>query len=221
MIKKIILSGLTIIWIVGFILCRGISTIGPNYWLGFIFGLVGFAAAGICILSMEKSNFSTTEIGYIPIYYSAVFVVLMAGLNLGFACIKERMFIPVFIIVDLLLMLIYGILVYAAFKNLARVKELTEYAPGKMKNSADISHELAALLSVAKDADIRQELLKFKEKVDYSNNVSQSFSTDNEERLLEALYKLREDLSDGVDAKIIIDKIKAAADIWNIRNSAL
>lgn len=83
--KKILLAGLTVIWIVGFILCWNFLYAGPNFWIGFLFGLVGFAAAGISIYFLEKSNRSTTEIGCIPVYYTAVFVVLMILLNLFFS----------------------------------------------------------------------------------------------------------------------------------------
>lgn len=56
MIKKIILAGLTVIWIVGFILSWNFLLAGPNYWIGFSFGLMGFAAAGISICILEKGS---------------------------------------------------------------------------------------------------------------------------------------------------------------------
>ena len=59
MIKKILLAGLTVIWIVGFILCWSFLYAGPNYWIGFLFGLVGVAAAGISLDYLEKSTHST------------------------------------------------------------------------------------------------------------------------------------------------------------------
>lgn len=221
MIKKILLAGLTVIWIIGFILCWNFLYTGPSYWIGFLFGLIGFAGAGISVYFLEKSNSSTTETGCIPIYYTAVFVVLMISLNLPFAFMQTLSLMPVFVVANLLIILIYGVLFYGSIRHLMRVNDLTEYAPEKMKNTANISQQLTVLLSIVKDTDIRQELLKLKETVDYSNNVSQSFSEGDEEVFLEKLYKLQEELSNDSDTETIINHIKDAASTWGVRNSRI
>lgn len=221
MTKKIIIAGLTVIWIVGFILSWNFLLAGPNYWIGFLFGLIGFVIAGVTIFFFGEGNHSTTEIGYIPIYYTAVFVVLMMILNLSFAFVWSRFLRPVFIVANLIIILIYVVLAYNASRNLQRVKELTEYAPGKMKNTADISRQLSVLLSIAQDAGVRQELLKLKEIVSYSNNVTQQFSENDEKLFLEKLVNIQEDLSNNADTETIMDKIKDAATTWNIRNSSI
>lgn len=221
MTKKIIIAGLTVIWIVGFILSWNLFLAGPNYWIGFLFGLIGLVIAGVTIFLFGESNYNTTEIGYIPIYYTAVFVVLMMILNLSFAFVWSRFLRPVFIVANLIIILVYVVLAYNASRNLQRVKELTEYAPGKMKNTADISRQLSVLLSIAQDAGVRQELLKLKEIVAYSNNVTQQFSEDDERLFLEKLVNIQEDLSNNADTKTVMDKIKDAATTWNIRNSSI
>lgn len=221
MIKKILLAGLTVIWIIGFILCWNFLYAGPNYWIGFVFGLAGFAAAGVSIYFLEKGNRSTTETACIPVYYTAVFVVLMISLNLSFALMQVLSLMPVFIVANLLIILVYGVLFYGSVRHLMRVNDLTEYAPGKIKNTADISRQLTVLLSIAKENGIRQELLKLKETVDYSNNVSQSFSENDEVVFLEKLYRLQEALSGGSDTETILNQIKDAADTWNVRNSRI
>lgn len=221
MTKKIIIAGLTVIWIVGFILSWNLFLAGPNYWIGFLFGLIGLVIAGVTIFLFGESNYNTTEIGYIPIYYTAVFVVLMMILNLSFAFVWSRFLRPVFIVANLVIILVYVVLAYNASRNLQRVKELTEYAPGKMKNTADISRQLSVLLSIAQDAGVRQELLKLKEIVSYSNNVTQQFSEDDERLFLEKLVNIQEDLSNNADTKTVMDKIKDAATTWNIRNSSI
>ena len=221
MTKKIIIAGLTVIWIVGFILSWNFLFAGPNYWIGFLFGLIGFVIAGVTIFFFGESNSSTTETGYIPIYYTAVFVVLMMILNLSFAFVWNRFLRPAFIVANLVLILIYVVLAYNASRHLQRVKELTEYAPEKMKNTADISRQLSVLLSIAQDAGVRQELLKLKEIVAYSNNVTQQFSESDEQLFLEKLVNIQEELSNNADAETIMSKIKDAATTWNIRNSSI
>lgn len=221
MTKKIIIAGLTVIWIVGFILSWNLLLAGPNYWIGFLFGLIGLVIAGVTIFFFGESNHNTTEIGYIPIYYTAVFVVLMMILNLSFAFVWSRFLRPVFIVANLVIILVYVVLAYNASRNLQRVKELTEYAPGKMKNTADISRQLSVLLSIAQDAGVRQELLKLKEIVSYSNNVTQQFSEDDERLFLEKLVNIQEDLSNNADTETVMGKIKDAATTWNIRNSSI
>ena len=221
MIKKIMLAGLTVIWIVGFVISWNIFLAGPNYWFGFLFGLIGFVIALASTFFLGESNHSTTETGYIPVYYTAAFTALMILLNLSFAFIPSLFLRPVLIVANLIIILVYGVLVYGSIRHLQRVKELTEYAPGKMKNTADISQQLSVLLSIAKDANIRQELLKLKETVAYSNNVTQAFSEESEEVFLEQLYKIQEALSNGSDTETILAKIKDAASTWSVRNSRI
>lgn len=219
MIKKIILAGLTVIWIVGFILSWNFFLAGPNYWIGFSFGLMGFAAAGISICILEKGSRSTTETRFVPIYYTIVFIVLMMLLNLCFACMPMFSLRSVFIVANLLLLLIYGVLFYGAVKHFSRVNGLTAYAPQKLQNTADVSRQLSVLLSLAKDADVKAELRKLKETVAYSNNTSQQFSVSDEEAFIQKLYQIQEDLSGQTDKETVLDKIKDAADTWNVRNS--
>lgn len=221
MIKKIILAALTVVWIVGFVLCWNFLIAGPNYWIAFLFGLTGFAVAAISEYLLEKGNRSTTETGYIPIYYIAVFVVLMMVLNLSFAFVPMLSLMPVFIVANLLLILIYGVLVYGAAKHLMRVNELAEYAPGKMKNAAAISQQLSVLLSIAKDTGVRQELFRLNENVAYSNNTTQSFSEGDEEAFIEHLNQIQEALSNDADTDTVMETIRAAAVTWSRRNSSL
>ncbi len=53
----------------------------------------------------------------------------------------------------------------------------------------------------------------------YSNNMSQQYSVNDEAVFLQKLYKIQEDLSGGTDTETVLNEIKEAADMWNIRNS--
>ena len=106
MIKKIILAGLTVIWIAGFILSWNFFLAGPNYWLGFLFGLMGLAVAAISIFLPPKGSQSTTETRFVPIYYTIVYVILVMLLNLCFSCVPFFWLRAVFIVANLLLLLI-------------------------------------------------------------------------------------------------------------------
>lgn len=221
MIKKIILAGLTVIWIAGFILFWNFLLAGPNYWIGFLFGLMGLAVAGISIFLPPKGSQSTTETRFVPIYYTIVYVVLVMLLNLCFACVPFFWLRAVFIVANLLLLLIYGVLFYGAVRHLTRTANLTEYASQKQENAAAVSRQLSVLLSIAKDKAIKAELLRLRETVTYSNNVSQPFSVNDEKVFLQRLYSIQEDLSGGADTDTILNKIKDAAETWNIRNSRI
>lgn len=221
MIKKIILAGLTVIWIAGFILSWNFFLAGPNYWLGFLFGLMGLAVAAINIFLPPKGSQSTTETRFVPIYYTIVYVILVMLLNLCFSCVPFFWLRAVFIVANLLLLLIYGVLFYGAVRHLTRAANLTEYAAQKQKNAADISCQISVLLSSAKDKSVKTALLKLKETVAYSNNMSQQYSVNDEAVFLQKLYKIQEDLSGGTDTETVLNEIKEAADMWNIRNSRI
>lgn len=221
MSKKITLGGLAFIWIVAFILLRDSSIAGSNYWMGCAFGIAGFAAAAAIEQFTPGSNNSTFETGAIKSFYTFAFAGVMAVLNIIFACVQDDSIRPLFVIANLLVILGYGLMIYSAAKHLSRVNELTEYAPVKMRNTASISQELSVLLSIAQDPAVKQELMKFKENVVYSTNVSQGFSEDYEKLIIDKLSIIRSDLASGAGSDAVIAKIRDASVTWNMRNSVI
>lgn len=219
-VNLIALTGVALIWIVGFVLYRVYHDMETNYWVGFAFGLLGLAVAAAGTVCIGRTNRSTQETKGIPVYYTSIYAVISAALNIAFAFTPGDQYMTLYVVANLFILLVYILLMYNAGKYIGRVTERTEYAAAKMEKVAEISRELAALISMSTDEGVRRELLKLKEKVDYSNNVSQSFTEQSEEAFLKKLYDLREAMSNGTGADVLTAKVKDADMAWNMRNSS-
>ena len=218
-ISMFIPIGIGIIWVIAFLIYQNSPNIGSDYWIAFVFGLIGIAASELSIILRSKSNSSTLEIGAVSIVYTVIFTIIVLVLNMFFAFMQKHEFAPIFVILNLIILFVYGLLIYYSNKNLLRANELTEYSAGKMGNVADISQQLATLISISSDDEVKKELVKLKEKVDYSNNVSQNYSKEQEEVFLQKIYSLQDDISNGVAKDIVVNKIKDASVTWSSRNS--
>lgn len=218
-IKMIIPIVIAVVWLVIFLLYQNNPNIGTDYWIAFVFGLIGIAAVELSMYLKVRGNGSTLEIGAVSIIYAAVFTIISLVLNLFFAFMPKHELAPVFVIVNLIVLLMYGILVYYSNKSLKRVNELTEYSADRMGDVTNISRLLATLMSITVDETVKQELRKLKEKVDYSNNVFQNFSKELEDTFLQKIQEIQDDIADGVENDIVVSKIKDASATWSARNS--
>ena len=218
-ISMFIPVGIGIIWVIAFIIYQNSPNIGSDYWIAFAFGLIGIVVAELSIILRSKSNSSTLETGAVSLVYTVIFTIIILALNMFFAFMQKHELAPVFVIVNLIVLFVYGLLIYYSNKYLLRVNELTEYSAEKTGSVADISQQLATLISISNDNEIKKELVKLKEKVDYSNNVSQNFSKEQEEIFLQKIYSLQDDIADGVAKDIVISKIRDASATWGSRNS--
>lgn len=218
--SQIALAGAAFIWIVGFILYQIYYDRGTNYWMGFAFGLFALASAAGGIALIGRTNESTQETAGIPMYYTLIYVVIVAALNIFFAFTSNPRYITAFVIMNFAVLLFYVLLLYNANRYIKEVTERTEYAAAKMGNTANISRELAGLISLNTDAGVRKELVQLKETVDLSNNVSQGFSQKAEELFMQKLFGIRDAISEGADAETVTSKIKDAVVTWNMRNSS-
>ena len=204
--NQIALIGAAFIWIVAFILYQIYHEVGVNYWTGFAFGLIGMAAAEAGVLFAAKTNRSTLETSGIYAYYSLIYIAVIIALNVFFASTDDY---------------IYVLLTYNADKYIKNASDKTERAAAKTQNVSDISKELAVLISISRDSEIKQELIKLKEKVDYSNNVSQNISQKTEDVFLQKLHNIHDAISKGIGSDIIKSGIRDAEETWNIRNSSM
>lgn len=163
-ISILIPIGIAIIWVIAFLIYQNSPNIGSDYWTAFVFGFIGIAVSELSIILRSKSNRSTLEIGAISIIYTVIFTIIVLVLNMFFAFMQKHEFAPVFVIVNLVVLFIYGLLIYYSNKNLLRVNELTDYSAQKMASVVDISQQLAILISISNDDVVKKELVKLKEK---------------------------------------------------------
>lgn len=212
-------AGIAIIWIIAFLIYQDSPDAGDSYWIAFVFGLIGLVATEISMVLRSKSNSSTLEIGAISIVYTVIFAITNLILNVIFSLSKKNELALVFVIINLAVLLVYAVLIYYSNKYVLRVNGLTDYSADKMVSVSEISKQLAILINMSSDNEVVTELKKLKENIDYSNNVSQNFSRDQEKIFLQKIHSLQNDIADGAEKDIVVSKIRDASVTWGLRNS--
>ena len=100
----------------------------------------------------------------------------------------------------------------------ARVDEQTRQSAEKLRPIASISSQLATILSITTDTDIKKQLLKLKEMVEYSSNVSQKFLDNSQNLFLFQLNQIQSLIVEHKDKDEINKKIQEATTTWKTRN---
>lgn len=195
---------------------------GFYFWGGFGFGFLSFVVVGVSLFRITtNNNRNTTEISCIPVYYTALYLVLTIIINTYFAFRVKGNFNVILVVLNLVLLVAFITLRIYSDDLIARVDKQTIHTAEKIKPITSISFQLASMLSVATDSDIKQQLLKLKETVDYSSNVSQGFSENSQNIFLLQLNQIESLIVEHADKDVISKKIQEATVAWNTRNSVV
>lgn len=192
------------------------------FWGGFGFGVFAFIVAAISFLYTNIiSNRNTTEINYIPVYITSVYLIAAIIVNTYFAFREKGKLNVILVSVNLLLFIVFiGLRLYTDDYQI-RVDKQTVHSATKIKPITTISAKLGILVSMATDADVKKQLLKLKETVDYSSNVSQGFSEESENLFLLQLNQIETMISEKQDKELISKKIQESMVVWKSRNNVV
>lgn len=221
-IKKISVIELLLFisWCVVVLVFADYDRAGFYFWGGFGFGFLSFIVAGVSLLSIRiNNNRNTAEISYIPVYYTALYLIVTVIVNTYFVFRLEGKFNVILVATNLILLVAFIALRLYSDDLVARVDEQTIYSAEKIRPITSISSQLATILCVTTDPEIKQQILKLKETVDYSSNVSQEFSEDSQNFFLLQLNQIESLIVEHEDKDVISKKIQEATVVWKTRNS--
>lgn len=216
-------------WLVCGLLFANYKSPSFCYWGGFGFGLMVIAAVCLANYVLKSRNKAPIEVNVLPTVISFGYLIIGIAFNVRFMISRPGIyemqgtgiFEKVLIAANILLLLVFILTIYFASGYKNRVSEQIEIAGGKIANTTEIMSLVARLLSQTKDEEVKDKLYAFKEKIDYSTNVSQSFSVENEEKLMEKLRGIGADLNNGAPKEHILSDIEEAEKIWNMRNAKI
>lgn len=210
-----------IVWLALVLLLGTELYFGRNYWLGFGFGLMSFLVVlGAQFLYSAATNPSTTEIAGIPIYYSVGYLLISIVRNTFamFASISEL--VSPLVIFNLIALVAYIILMVLSAHYFNRVNAQLAYEQQSKISVQNISAQLGAMLAKAPD-DEKLSIKKLKEAVDYSNNLTQTFTKVQEEEFLRLLLELQGLIECNGEKSLIEKKITQLNQLWQARNSII
>ena len=219
----VIYAILTVIWLAVCIGFTSVVSTDSNYWIGFIAGVLGIIAATILtVLIPMKMNDSITEINSIHslIGFGYVFIVLVINI----VCMllnNSNVIIAILITSNVILLAAYIYFAYLASHSAMSIAKKVELISEKTNNTAVFSMMLASFISIAQDQEVKAKVYTLKQKVDYSSNVSQSFTKELEEEFERALQTVGDDIKQGKGKDETISDIEYAERIWNDRCARL
>ncbi len=211
---------LFISWCVVVLVFADYDRAGFYYWGGFCFGLISFVVAGASLLLIKATNNSSTaEINYIPVYYTSIYLFVSIVINTYFIFRATGKYNIILVVLNLLVLITFIALRLYSGDYIKRVDKQTRHSAEKIRPMSSTSAQLAALLSLTTDSDIKKPLHKLKEMVDYSSNVSQSFLENSQNQFLLQLNQIQSLIVEHKSNDEIISKIHEATVTWKTRNS--
>lgn len=220
-IKKISIIELLMFigWCVVVLVFADYDRAGFYFWGGFGFGFLSFIVAGVSLLLIKmKNNRNTAEINYIPVYYTAVYLLVAIIINTYFVFRVTGKFNVILVVLNSVLLVAFIAIRLYTDSFVARVDEQTRQSAEKLRPIASISSQLATILSITTDTDIKKQLLKLKEMVEYSSNVAQEFLDNSQNLFLFQLNQIQSLIVEHKDKDEINKKIQEATATWKTRN---
>lgn len=213
---------LAVLWCIVILVFMDHSDAGFYYWGGFSFGLAAFIIVALSsYLVRYHANQNTTEITMIPTFVSVTFVVFSTVFNFIFVYLKDGEYEAAIVVVNVLAIMVYLIVVYYLTRYAARVTETADRIAGKTMQFGKIKTEIAGVLALCSDDDIKKKVLGLKQQIDYSNNLSQEAVAGDEAALYSQIQDIEDLLKNKAEKSAVLSKITEAEETLQIRNSKL
>ena len=229
--KKVFLLTIGIVSIGWLIVMCAIDKLNPSGIsgsIGLLFGMLGFVLVLIFNLQSAQGKVENDTSAFaIPFICSLLFLGGILLINTIFIIVT--IFIPVnfilikkiVIIVNIIMMVCY---VVCSLYFLVYLRRLREKSVIFSTETADLSHVSSAigkLLSITENREIKTEILKLKEVVDYSANTHTRVSSNVEQTFLSQISSIQRAVQENADPKEIKQIILQAIKLWHERNVSI
>jgi ABC-type multidrug transport system fused ATPase/permease subunit len=213
---------LAILWCVILIFFVGYDEDKTYYLAGFVFGLVSFLITALVhLLVTWRVNHNTTEITMIPGYASSAYVVISVIVNLIFVYQTSTLAGAVCVVINVLAIIAYFVVVFGNVQYANRVTAQADRMNYKTSQIGLIKSKLASAIGMCDTPEVRTRLVELKQKVDYSDNLSQDIVVGEESRFYEQLNMISDLISSKSDKELVLAEIEKADRTWMTRNSVL
>lgn len=193
-----------------------------SFWGGVVGGVISVAIAEVYLLFIRfPSRAQAVEAGAVSIYFTIGFVAISAIVNTVFILIKLGDFNYVLLAANALIDVCFIIAAIYAEKHAIRVAAQLVRAEKKISFTAGISQTIGSMIAAAPDDTIRNQLVKMKETVDYSSNISADSSADLEQKFAAQLEEVQSMMEVCEDSAVILQKLQQAEQTWKHRNAVV
>ena len=209
-----------IIWLIAMFVFASLFG-GEFEYLGSMIG--GVVSVSISLLYLlffrQPSGRQATEVGAVPIYYTVLYLAVTLILNTVLMFLHMGGLSLVLLLLNAGLTVGYVIVLLYSEKDTYRITAQVARTEQKLVSTGIIAQKLGMLISATEDSEIKKQLLKLKENVDYSSNISTSVTYDSEQKMILLLDDILQLTTENSDPAIIKDKIRQAEVTWKTRSS--
>ena len=223
--KKTSILGITLaivgaVWMLAVVLSHLFLKLPWLCW-GSIAGVaVAVGAAEIYLLVLRKDPGSqAAEQGALGAIFTVIYLIIALLANTLLLVTGYGYFSWLLIVVNIAILAGYIILVMWTDQASKRLEKQLETVEKKTAPNTHIARKLGELLAITQDDEIRGRLLKLKEAVDYSTNISTQATADREMQMGAQLDETAQLTIARADRLIILGKVETAEMLWKMRNA--
>lgn len=221
-IKKIFLGkGLVFAcWLAMFLVFADFDNGGFYLWGGFGFCTFAFIVAATSLYFVDiKTNRSLTEINTIPVYYTGIYLTVTVIVNSIFIIRTAGEYNSILMLFNFIAFVVFMGVRMSTDSYVNDVNNQIEYTNEKMGKVSAISSNLGILISSTANEDIRKQLLKLKENVDYGNSLTSHFTESTEREFLAKLDEIKSMIDLNSEEESINKCIEEISLMWQKRTS--
>lgn len=184
----------------------------------------GLAAAVIAILYLmlfrTPSHHQAEEAGAVSIYLTLAYVAAALAMNTWFVFRCLGGFNSILLLANSVLAVGYIALVICAERSARRLSRQLSRTEERLSRTSELSAKLGTILSLAEDEEIRKQVLRLKEAVDYSSNLTTGGTYELERQMEGQLSELLNLLTQGGEPSLMQDKLREAERTYRARSAA-
>lgn len=177
--------------------------------------------AELYLLGLRKDpGEQATEVASLGVMATIGYMVVVFLVNTVFALKGYAGFSWALAGANVVITAVYVVVLLATERQTARVTEQLVRTEKKLDVTRQISAKLGDLLAAAEDPEVKNQILKIKEAVDYSTNISTNATAFAESQVLIQLDEVLQLMLRRADKAIILDKLGLTERTWKMRSSA-
>ncbi len=210
---------IVLLWVITILLFTGDKGQGFHYWGGLVFGIISIAITFASIIHSKQRLTKNTEVEVLPGIVSFMYLLIALIMDVCFMLFGNSESNKYLVGLNVILLLVFGLAVFYSGRYGDRVNRSSQVMNEKVKNTKGAQQLLSVLLSINHDSEVGKALRDLKMKVDYSNNLTQGYSTQSEEAFIQKLMTIKKSVEDSESTETVLKLVAEADTIWAERNS--
>lgn len=190
-------------------------------WGGIAGGIMAVVIAVAYVLGFRVTpGAQAVEVGGISIIATIVFLVISVAMNTLLIVINCGNFNGGLLAGNVIVDVSFLVLTFYMDRHAMRVASQLERTGKRSSASDSLSRTLGSLIGMAEDAEVSGRLVRLKEAVDHSSNISTARTISIEQQFAAELTELGHMMAASADSAAVLEKIQKAERIWKRRCAA-